>query len=159
VRKVANGLIYGLLLIALFRLVSGGIPPPHAVILVLERDLRTVQALMLIVFAGLVLYYAIPISRNLTGIALGYGCFISTSVFNLTLSSQFGLGFQKAWSYLQPLEYCMCVTIWCVTLWSLAPAPGTQPANCDQTYQAVSDETELRFSRLRAHIVRRSTEC
>jgi len=157
VRKIANILTFSLTLIAILRLLSEGLPK-KAMLLILERDLRTVQALMFIVFAALVLYYAIPIGANLAAIALGYGLFISTAVFNLTLRARFGFGYQVAWSYLQPVEYFISVAIWCYGLWSMSPA-GTERPGSHETYDAVSSETDLLFRHLLAQTVKRSVEC
>jgi hypothetical protein len=123
-----------------------------ATLVQLERDLRMMQALMLAAFTVLVLYYAIPIGRNLLGIALGYGCFVTTSVFNLTLRTSIGVRFQTAWSYLQPLEYCISLAIWCVALWSLTPATVAESGLQDthDEYDDVSRNTQLSFGRLRS---------
>jgi len=152
VSKLASMPILVLVILAFTRLLAGGLPPRGVTMIGLERDLRSVQALMLVVFASLVVYYAIPIGDNLRGIALGYGLFVGTSVMNLMLRSYVGAGFQKTWGYLQPLEYLTCELIWCAFLWSYAP-----PRSSGQTglrgYQSVSRETELLFNRLRVYIV------
>src|SRR5260370_11082197 len=51
----------------------------------LERNMRTVQAMLLIALILVLVHYAIPLGRNIRGMILGYGLFISTSVINLTL--------------------------------------------------------------------------
>ncbi len=154
VRKLANLVIAVLAISAIVRLSLGG-SSTHELMLTLvelERDLRVIQSLMLVAFAALVLYYAIPIGRNLMGIALGYGWFVATTVFNLTLRDSLGQRFQTAWSYLQPLEYCVCLAVWCVALWSLTQFTSMEGADGSPNdgYDAISRETELSFGRLRS---------
>lgn len=157
VRKIAKISTLSLTLIAILRLVSVGIPK-KAMLLALDCDLRTVQALMFIVFAGLVLYYAIPIGSNLAGIALGYGFFLSTTVCNLTLRAQFGPRFQSVWSYLQPIDYLISVVIWCSGLWQINAA-RTVSSVCQESYDSVSNKTDLLLRHFLSQTIRRSNEC
>jgi hypothetical protein len=152
VSKLASMPILFLVVLAFTRLLAGSLPPQGVTMIGLERDLRSVQALMLVVFASLVMYYAVPIGDNLRGIAFGYGLFVSTSVLNLMLRAYVGTGFQTAWGYLQPLEYLGSEITWCVFLWSYAPAPVSQ-AVVSGSYESVSRQTEKLFSRLRMYMV------
>ena len=89
----------------------------------LERNLRTVQAILLLAIVGLLAYYAIPAGRNLKGIILGYGLFIGASIVNLTLLSHLGVQFLPLWRYLPAATYTVTLLIWCFTLWSYQPNP------------------------------------
>ncbi|MFQ5817389.1 MAG: hypothetical protein ACE5H2_05460, partial [Terriglobia bacterium] len=90
---------------------------------VLERNLRTVQAFLLVAILGLLVYYAIPVGRNLKGIILGYGFFVGTIVMSLTVRSYLGAEFQPVWQYLPAAAYFVTLLIWCATLWSYHPNP------------------------------------
>jgi hypothetical protein len=87
-------------------------------LLELERDLRAIQALSLIVLATLVAYYHVPLGRYAKGIFAGYGTFIATMVLALTLRASIGPAFQNAWVVVQPLTYATALGIWCVSLWA-----------------------------------------
>lgn len=120
-----------------------------------ERDFRTVQACLIAAVAGLMSYYRIPIGRNVRGIMLGYGFFLSTSILNLTLRSYFGDGFQIWWQYLQPAAYVAVLLTWCLTLWFYQPNPVPEvQSRIEQDYQTLVDATRRRFRQVRAHVGR-----
>ena len=118
----------------------------------LERNLRTVQAVLLVALIGLVAYYSIPVGRNLRGIAIGYCFFIGTSVLNLSFLSYFGPSFQPWWQRSQPLAYCASLIIWCVTLWSYSPNPVPND-RMQRDYQRFADQTAKSIARLRRYLV------
>ena len=89
----------------------------------LELNLRTVQAILLVALGGLLFYYPIRIGRNLRGMILGYGFFISTSLINLSFRSHFGEKFNLWRPYLQPVSYLATLLIWYWALWSYYPNP------------------------------------
>ena len=154
VRRVANLLLVVLLILAATYAVADGIPLHAAGVIRLERDLRAVQAVLLLVVLLLSSYYRLPVGKNVRGIATGYGFFIGTSVFNLALSSYFGAAFQRAWQLLQPLEYCVTAAIWCVLLWHFDP-PHPAPPRPDEIYSDTSERTSLAFQRLSRQLMHR----
>jgi hypothetical protein len=95
---------------------NGSAPLPGTAI-ELERNLRAIQAVSLIVLAVFATYYAIPMGRNIKGIFVGYGLFIGTSVMTLTLLASLGETFQTVWVFLQPFCYAAVLGIWCTALW------------------------------------------
>ncbi len=86
-------------------------------LLELERNLRAIQALALIVLVLLVAHYHIPFGGYARGVLAGYGLFVATFVVALTLRASIGQTFQTAWVYIQPLCYAASLGIWCVSLW------------------------------------------
>lgn len=119
----------------------------------LERYLRMVQSVFLIVLIALFYYYAIPLGKNLRGMMLGYGFFLGTSVINLTFRTQLGSAFQVWWVYLQPLSYVLVLAIWCPALWSYAPMPLPGPeSKLEYDYQLLSTETRRRVAMVRNYI-------
>jgi hypothetical protein len=87
----------------------------------LERNLRTVQVILLLMILSLLAYYVIPVGRNLKGMMLGYGFFIGMRIINLTLL--FHVGVLALWRYLPAATYTVTLLIWCFTLWSYQPNP------------------------------------
>lgn len=87
-------------------------------VIVLERNLRAVQAVALISLVLLLFYFAVPVNRTHRGVALGYGLFVATSVIDLTAADALGRTFHNAWVILQPLFYLAVLCIWCAYLWN-----------------------------------------
>ena len=121
----------------------------------LERNMRTVQGMLLIALILVLAHYSIPLGRNVKGMILGYGLFISTSVINLTLRVFLGDSFQKPWQYLQPIFYLAALTVWALSLWSYQtiPAPATEP-RIEADYQFLAATTRKRLFQVRAYVAR-----
>ncbi|HVH72046.1 MAG TPA: hypothetical protein VNB49_13160 [Candidatus Dormibacteraeota bacterium] len=121
----------------------------------LERNLRAVQAAVLIGFLMIAAFYRIPLGQNLWGMLLGYGLLISSSVIILAFRILLGASFQTAWRYLQPLSYLTVLYIWCTTLWSykIAPLPKAEP-KIEQDYQLLAAATRKGLLQARAYLAR-----
>jgi len=121
----------------------------------LERNLRTVQAILLMIIVGLMVYYVIPAGRNLKGMVLGYGFFIGTRVINLALRSHFGNEFQPWWQYLPAITYSVTLLIWCFTLWSFQANPRRESAvGIERDYELLAARTTKLLMQARVHLVR-----
>ena len=119
----------------------------------LDRDLRTVQAITLLILFALVAYYAIPLGRNVRGVAIGYAFAVATSVLNLSLRYYFGKAFQPVWSYGRALEYLAALAIWCKMLWSYQPDPAPPNEDVERDYEWVSGQAVHAMVRLRTHLI------
>ena len=114
--------------------------------LMLERNLRIVQALAILTLVSLFLWYAIPFGKNLKGILFGYGLFIAMSIVQLTLSYTWG-DIRLFWPYVQPVSYLLVLGLWARALWSAQPVPGGERATqLEDDYEvlAASTRTQLR---------------
>jgi hypothetical protein len=121
----------------------------------LERNLRTVQAILLVIIVGLMVYYVIPAGRNLKGMVLGYGFFIGASVINLALRSHFGKEFQGWWQYLPAMTYSVTLLIWCFTLWSFQANPQPESeVEIERDYELLAARTVKLLMQARVHLVR-----
>jgi len=128
---------------------------PGATTLETERDLRIVQTLLLAGLVVLLVSYAVPISRNIKGMILGFGFFLATSVVNLTARDYFGETFEQAWSYIQPVSYLVVLGIWLTTLWAYSPAPEPEvESRLEVDYQALVAGTRRQLISARAHLAR-----
>ncbi len=90
---------------------------------VLERDFRVVQAIFLALTAIVVMHYRILLGRNVQGLLLGMGIYVSVSVMSPELRFYFGDKFQAVYGELQSVVYLLSVGIWTVALWSPAEVP------------------------------------
>src|SRR5437879_7157272 len=71
----------------------------------LERNVRAIQALALMVLVLFVGHSHVPFGGYARGLLAGYGLFVATFVVALTLRASIGQTFQTAWVYIQPLCY------------------------------------------------------
>jgi hypothetical protein len=134
-------------------LLEPGVGPKHVV--ELERDLRTVQAILLIIALLLIVYYGISLGRNLRGLLWGYGFFIGMSVITLQLRAYLGPSFQSQWSLLQQTSYIAALLIWSSALRSYQPSPvPTHEVELEEDYQYVAEQTLQAITRAKAYFVR-----
>src|SRR5262249_11186400 len=123
--EMARYLIWTLFVAVLFKVLGGSLWEHDwalaGTVGELERDLRAVQAMLLVVVVGVLAYYLIPIGRNLRGIIIGYGFFIAMGVINNTVRSQLGYTFQVWWRYTQSTAWLMALVVWLSALWSYRP--------------------------------------
>ena len=121
----------------------------------LERNLRTVQAILLFTIVGLLAYYAIPAGRNLKGMILGYGFFIGARIVNLTVRSHLGDQSQLWWQYVPATTYSATLLIWCSTLWSYQANPQPESeVDVERDYELLAARTTRLLVRMRALLVR-----
>jgi len=116
----------------------------------LERDLRMVQALAILILVVLFLAYAIPFGKNLGGIVLGYGLFVAMSILQFTLWLS-RVKFPTLWPYAQPVSYALVLAIWVGTLWSRAPATVTEH-QLEEDYKALWLATRGQLERALARL-------
>ena len=139
-RMARNVLLFALIMVCTKGVVdawNGSAPLPSTAI-ELERNLRAIQAVSLIVLAVFATYYAIPMGRNIKGIFVGYGLFIGTSVMTLTLLAALGETFQTVWVFLQPFCYAAVLGIWCTALWKYEDGRQLESqAKIEEDYQSL----------------------
>jgi hypothetical protein len=108
-----------------------------------EREFRIVQTFLLLGLVMLLAYYAIPVGRNLKGIILGYGVFLSMNLVQLTLRDFLGDRFQNWWLYIQPVSYIIVLLIWCKALWIFASRPDLgRETRIELDYRSLAHHTK-----------------
>jgi len=140
-RMASNVLAFVLIMVLARWLVSvwNGDASWAATLVELERNLRAVQALSLIVLALLIAYYQVPLGRYAKGIFAGYGIFIATMVMTLTLRASIGQTFEAAWVFVQPLCYVAALGIWCLSLWTEERSPVEESLpKIEEDYQSLA---------------------
>jgi hypothetical protein len=152
VRRLASMLLSVIFALVLVFSTAGRGDGPFSLV-ALERDLRTVQAIVLLILFALVAFYAIPLGKNVRGIAIGYVFGVATSVLNLSLRYYLGDAFIPVWKYGRPIEYLAGLAIWCVTLWSLQPEPAPPNEDIQRDYEWVSGQAVHALVRLRTHLI------
>ena len=136
---------------ALVELTNGPIRNLGLATVDLERNLRFVQSLLLLVLAALVLYYALPLGRNVRAMLAGYGLYIGCTVIALSLRSQMGDAFERGKDYLQRSAYLVSLGVWCLGMWSYSKNPVPDRL-LELDYERISAQTSRAFGRLRQHV-------
>jgi hypothetical protein len=121
----------------------------------IEGALRAVEALAIAVLAALFLFYSIPVGRNLRGILLGYGLFVSSSVLTLEFVSTAGTTFRHFLAAVYPDFYFVALSLWLVHLWSYAanPIPAAD-VRLEEEYQRVAAATHRRLQDARGYLAK-----
>lgn len=145
--RVAHALLFGILIAVISRIMShalsGPVWYPTETMAALERDMRTVQALLLTVIVALLAYYAIPAGRNFQGIITGYGGYVYASVISLAFGAQREYSQQSLWRQIQPLAYLAVLLVWCFTLWSYQPNPEPpEDSRLEHDYRLIAAQTK-----------------
>ncbi len=122
----------------------------------LERDLRTVQAVFLTGLFGVILYYGIPIGKNMRGMILGYGFYIGAALVCAAVRSYAGVPLPGTWNVIvQQSSYGAASLIWVSALWSYHPNPVPDSSIClEEDYEAFAARTRSTIGALRSHLAR-----
>ncbi|MBV9886905.1 MAG: hypothetical protein JO119_10205 [Acidobacteria bacterium] len=120
-----------------------------------EGLLRVCELLAILALTLLFLFYSIPFGRNLRGILIGYGLFVSWSVVCLALVAAGVAKSDSLWSYTFSISYVISVVVWTVSLWSYQPNPVPDRAiPLEQEYQRVAAATQRRLHTARGYLAK-----
>jgi hypothetical protein len=86
--------------------------------LVLERNLRIVQALAIFTLVSLFLWYAIPFGRNLRGILTGYSLFVGMSILQYAMWRYSWHRIRPFWVYAETGSYLLVLGVWAQAMWT-----------------------------------------
>ncbi len=89
----------------------------------MERSLGCTQAISLLLLLILARYYGVSMGRNVRGIAVGFGMFVSISVANFS-ALELLTSFVPYWRLVRPLSFLGMLVIWTCALWTYAPNPS-----------------------------------
>jgi hypothetical protein len=147
-------IVFGAIFAKALTIASGGVFTwLAAASIVLERNLRIVQALAILTLVLLFFWYAIPFGRNLKGILFGYSLFIGLSIVQFLLWRYSWEQIKPFWSYAQPLCYLLVIGIWVRTLWSAAPPPEVNPdVQVESDYKFLVATTRGQFRKTLARL-------
>ena len=120
-----------------------------------EIVLRTVQAISLIALVALFLFYSIPFGKNLRGILVGYGLFVSASVVSMNFAPVGVRTFSDFWVYLFPASYLITLSVWTAHLWSYRAIPvPKETVRIEQEYQRLAAATHRRLQEARGYLAK-----
>lgn len=140
---------------AVSNFVHGKFSSPSRAVAVLGRDLRYVEAGVLLLMLWLLLRYRIPLGRNLLGLLIGYSFWVGINVVNLAFWFVPGNEFSNLLRGLLPTTYVFTLGVWCATLWSAHPEP-VQPAETkiEQHYELLAAKTQAVLARMSSSVTR-----
>ena len=116
----------------------------------LDRNMREIQAVFLSLILALLLYYSIPLGRNLKGMIAGYTLYIGALIFGLAFRTYLRVEFQLA-----PVAYTSTLGIWCSSLWFYSPNPPPEPGSkVLSDYEAISEMSLKTISRAKRYLSR-----
>jgi hypothetical protein len=125
----------------------------EATVTEVQRALRGVEAVSIVVLVALLLFYSIPLGRNLRGILLGYGLFVGSSTIWLAFAYPHGNGFRNFWRLLYPLSYFLALCSWAGYLWSYRANPHPKASvDLEQEYQRIAIATQRKLQEVRGHL-------
>jgi hypothetical protein len=155
--RIANCMLLCILAAVILKIIAVAVSDsgwsPGETMAALERDMRALQAALLLVIIALLAYYKIPTGRNPMGIVLGYSFYVATSVVSVGFGSQPGFGARQGWRSVLPIAYLATLSIWCFTLWSYHanPEPSSE-SKIERDYKYLSKHTERILSRARSYL-------
>jgi hypothetical protein len=135
--------------------VHGKFSSPSRAVAALGRDLRYVEAGVLLLMLWLLTRYRIPLGRNLRGLLIGYSFWVGINVVNLAFWFVPGNEFSNFLRGLLPATYLFTLAIWCATLWSAYPEPVRPAATkIERDYELLATKTQAVLARMSTSLAR-----
>lgn len=97
-------------------------PAFRSIHLALDRSFGFVQALMILGTLVTARYYGVTCGRNIRGIALAFGAWVSISTATNAIADLTN-SFLPYWYYLRPLSFVVMMVVWIWALWVYEPNP------------------------------------
>jgi hypothetical protein len=114
--------------------------------LMLERNLRIVQALAILTLVALFFWYSIPFGKNLKGILAGYSLFVGMRILQVALLSNSWVPIRQFWAYAETAAYLIVLAIWARALWSSEPVPENNAnTSLENDYELLATSTRDQF--------------
>jgi hypothetical protein len=157
--RMARGLLALLFVVAIVKTAIKTLNAPlgwmNATPAQVEGLLRVCELLAILALTILFLSYSIPFGKNLRGILIGYGFFVSWSVICLALVDAGVAKSDSFWSYTFSLSYVISVVVWTVHLWSYQPNPvPDRTLPLEQEYQRIAAATQRRLHDARGYLTK-----
>jgi len=126
-----------------------------AATLELSRDLRYVEAGILLVMMWLFVRYRITLGRNRLGVMVGYSFWVGVNVMNLAFWFLPGNESSPLLRGLLPATYLMTLLIWCAALWSPQPEPvRPSETEIERDYEFLAGKKRAILARMSSQIAR-----
>lgn len=141
VRSIAGSILVGALTLLALVFWAGGPGPGTSLVIDFMRKMALAVATWIVVVIGLAGFYAIPIGRNIWGMAIGFLIFAASQIANFAafdLSPRFG----PIWPLVHPFSYLCMLAVWVWSLWNYAPNPELRSSESSMGPEAISEWQE-----------------
>ena len=89
-------------------------------------------------------HYGSPLGRNVAGLMLGFAVYVAMWAASMACAKAFGSAlYARILLLTGPTTYAVCILVWIISLWKLAPAPSLQPIAGSRTGSSDSVALEL----------------
>ena len=88
-----------------------------------ERRISLSQSAVLVAIMSMVQYYGIRLGRNMWGVSIGLGIYLSFSIVNHALLEQISSYF-PLWQWTSPVSFVGMLGLWAWALWQYEPNPA-----------------------------------
>jgi hypothetical protein len=119
-------------------LVYQNLTGPRSIHLALDRSFAFIQALMILGTLVTARYYGVRCGRNVRGIALAFGAWVSISTATNAMADLAG-SFLTYWYYLRPLSFVVMIAVWTWALWVFEPNPPILESEAAELTQWTED--------------------
>lgn len=106
--------------------------------LALDRSFGFVQALMVLGTLVTARYYGVTCGRNIRGIALAFGGWVSISTATNAMADLTN-SFLPYWYYLRPLSFVLMIAVWIWALWVYEPNPPIRESEAVELHRWTED--------------------
>lgn len=117
-----------------------------------EEWLRLLQAVLLAGMVGVVRHYQLPLGRNIAGLAVGFGLFVSLTVVNFAFQALANIDLTR-FSHLYGGTSLLALAIWCHAFWVYAPNPApARVAHLEEDYARLNAAVGTAVMQLRSNL-------
>jgi len=113
----------------------------HSVLLALECSIGFLQAVLVLAEMLVAKLYGFPMGRNIWGMAVGFGAYVSMNILNLALLD-LAPWTLRYFSGIVPASFAVMLAIWTWALWTYAPNPSPAPAPAEGSAAEMAQWTE-----------------
>jgi hypothetical protein len=125
VRRLGHVLTLGVgLLFGIFYVLPPLLRPQSPDVLMIDLVKRSslVKAFIILILVAGFRYFRLPVGGNVSGLLLGFSIYVATNVANFGLLEQYGVVlYERVFTWVGPLSYLLCLTVWTVATWGLEP--------------------------------------
>ena len=138
---------------ALIQMATGELREMVGGVMRFQRHMRLLELTLLALLVILIVYYGIPMGRNVWGLLLGYGFYLVSSTLMITVRGFAGPASQNSVETVRQLLGVVTALIWVNTLWRFHPSPVPAPSNAlEQDYALAAARTRTVIANARTRI-------
>jgi len=99
---------------------------PSSTLLDFALRASVTKAVILAVLVFTAHRFGLKLGKNVAGLMLGFSIYLGVNVANLAAAGNFGQAlYARVLWVMSPLAFTLCVLVWTIALWELAPMPRT----------------------------------